>query len=50
MSKLITKKLDQEQQKLELALKDKLIEDPSRKNFQEAYDQLHTFFIEQKKI
>jgi len=34
------------QRKLEHELKDHLLEDPSEKNFQEAYDKLHTFFIE----
>ena len=34
------------QRKLEQKLKDHLLEDPSEKNFQEAYDKIHTFFIE----
>lgn len=37
------------QKKLELELKDRLLQNPSEKNFQEAYDQLHSFFIEHEK-
>lgn len=38
----------QVQEKLELELKDSLLKDPSEKNFQEAYDKLHTFFVDQE--
>lgn len=34
------------QRNLEHNLKDKLLADPSEKNFQEAYDEIHTFFME----
>lgn len=34
------------QRKLEHELKDHLLEDPSEKSFQEAYDKIHTFFME----
>jgi ubiquinone/menaquinone biosynthesis C-methylase UbiE len=38
------------QEKLENELKDNLLKDPSEKNFQEAYDKLHTFFTEQGNV
>jgi len=40
------KDIKEVQRKLEHELKDHLLEDPSEKNFQQAYDTLHTFFIE----
>lgn len=47
-----TKKNDikEVQRKLEHELKDHLIKDSSEKNFQEAYDKLHTFFIEHENV
>ena len=42
--------LKEVQEKLEHQLKDNLLKDPSQKSFQEAYDKIHTFFIEQEKI
>lgn len=38
------------QRKLEHELKDHLLKDSSEKNFQEAYDKLHTFFIEHENV
>jgi ubiquinone/menaquinone biosynthesis C-methylase UbiE len=49
VSKLTKNKLEEEQEELELELKHKLLENPSEQNFQEAYDKIHTFLIEQGK-
>jgi ubiquinone/menaquinone biosynthesis C-methylase UbiE len=49
VTKLNLNKLEEEQEKLELALKHKLLENPSEQNFQEAYDEIHNFLIEQGK-
>lgn len=46
MSDSTNKDVKEAQRKLEHNLKDKLLADPSAKNFQEAYDEIHTFFIE----
>ncbi|MEJ2242127.1 MAG: class I SAM-dependent methyltransferase, partial [Candidatus Bathyarchaeota archaeon] len=42
--------LKEVQEKLENELKDNLLKNPSQESFQEAYDKIHTFFIEQEKI
>ena len=42
--------LKEVQEKLENELKDNLLKNPSQEKFQEAYDKIHTFFIEQEKI
>jgi ubiquinone/menaquinone biosynthesis C-methylase UbiE len=50
MTNLKNKEIKQVQRNLEHNLKDKLLADPSEKNFQEAYDEIHTFFMDNDNV